>query len=125
MFEVWKTTNCAMFELNNISHLEKPADIIQRTVETFQINGQRPPFINFSGVVEVHEKAAEFMHTRTGRTDNYGQALADFIVENKLGEVVASPGRVNPLSSNVVKIWIWSPDWTALLKQYGRQPASV
>lgn len=41
------------------------------------------------------------------RKDDYGQAFADLVVREGLGEVVAGPEAVNPNTGNTVRCWIW------------------
>ena len=66
------------------------------------------PFIIFTGVVERMVKD----HV-SDRTDDYGQALADFIITNNLGTVTASEARRNR-GINVIRVWVWEPNYEAL-----------
>jgi hypothetical protein len=44
----------------------------------------------------------------------YGQPMADFITENKLGSVVHIEAAENPNSGNTLEMWVWTPDEDAL-----------
>jgi hypothetical protein len=117
----WKPTACCgLVELNNISLVQTPEEVIKGTVAGYHIfagveSKKYPPFVMFTGVT----KRARMDHTGSTREDDYGQALADYIVENKLGEVIATPERVNPMSyNNPIKVWVWTVDWTELQKQF-------
>jgi len=62
---------------------------------------RRVPFILFTGDVNRY----------------YGQALAAFLVENRLGTVLASEERKN-WTENTIRVWIWSPDYEKLEAWY-------
>ena len=63
-------------------------------------------FVIFTGVVSenVSENA------------QYGQRFAKYIIKNRLGEVTASPRRLNPNSQNMLAVWIWTVDHEALAR---------
>lgn len=45
-----------------------------------------------------------------------GNNFAQFLRDNKLGRVVASPVRVNPNSYSPIAVWIWTPNKNAVEK---------
>lgn len=116
MIYLTTTKCCGLDEIDNLSHSNTPFDALMNLRPEF-IEGARwtlypRPFVMFTGVVDrvVNDHAS-------GRLDNYGQAFADFIVEQGLGQVVASPARVSH-SRNTLQVWIWSVDYVALKSWY-------
>lgn len=59
-----------------------------------------------------------------GMTD-YGQKLAAYIKQHKLGKVTKSNTAQNPNSGNNVTVWIWSVDWDALKKWAADNPVPL
>lgn len=112
--EVRGTGCCAVLELVDISHKPDAAAVIKEAIgeiknQTFSW-GRKKPFITFTGVVGDRYTADH----ASSRNDDYGQALADYIVEHGLGEVVNTiPARAN-WTHNKIKMWVWMPDYEAL-----------
>lgn len=58
-------------------------------------------------------------------TDNvsdsdYGNKLAKYITEHKLGGVKATRQRRNPNTTNMIKVWVWTPNERNLKKWYNK-----
>lgn len=105
---------CGMIELDNISQAATPKDVINsRVVRDTLLYSKQYPLVLFSGVVK--RVAADHA---SSRKDDYGQALANFIAENKLGAVVRSQSAVNPVTQNKIAAWVWTPDHNALFTWY-------
>lgn len=51
-----------------------------------------------------------------GNMGNYGEALAKFITEHNLGEVIETNPTRNPNSGNRVTAWLWTPNKRGLVK---------
>jgi hypothetical protein len=50
----------------------------------------------------------------------YGEELADYIKEHKLGEIIETAGtHINPNSRNKLKVWVWTVDHMAVRKFLG------
>lgn len=114
---------CGLWMLNGISHSRTPQDVlkaIQPSLMHTDVSYREKPFVMFSGVVE-RKKADQY----SGRMDDYGQALADFIVEHNLGVVTASPTRANGTPNtrggNILRIWTWAPNYDNLRIYYNRK----
>lgn len=122
-FCVTNTQSCGVLELSNISAHQTPADVVRATVKHWlNYDGSQRAFITFNGVVAPRQlKYDERFHA--DRDDNYGQALADYITSNGLGTVTASQTAVNQRSGNTMQIWIWAPDWDALIAHYNKAAA--
>ena len=75
---------------------------------------RQKPILNFALVVftgvVVRRRSDQF----SNRGDNYGQAFADLIVKEGLGDVTAGPTAENPNTSNTVRAWIWRLDINAV-----------
>lgn len=71
--------------------------------------GARFGLLIFSGVV-----ARVQTDHYSGRRDDYGAAFNDYILEKRLGPVVAGPAATNPRTNNTVRAWTWAPDKAAL-----------
>src|SRR3990167_4488610 len=111
--EVRATGCCGMKELVDISKCTDPQQVVSHYTNYFREYGGGAPFVIFTGVVKRVRK-----DHASNRPDNYGEALATYITEHKLGEVVTTlPERKN-VSGNTLKLWLWMPDYTAL---YGWQ----
>lgn len=50
----------------------------------------------------------------------YGRNFAAYILDNQLGTTVTTPREVNPNSGNLLQVWIWTIDHTALSAWYGK-----
>lgn len=121
-FRVAGTQCCGIFELADISKLQTPEEMVRETarlmaVHTGQLWGtgefsKCPSFLMFSGVVAPRKKIYE-EHYHADRSDNYGQALADYITANGLGTVSASQPAKNH-SGNMLQVWLWAPNWTKM-----------
>lgn len=108
---------CGIWMLNGISHSKTPQDVLTHIRPALMYGGstREKPFVIFSGVTQrVHEDQY------SGRTDDYGQALMDFILEHKLGKVTHSNNRENGggRGGNILRVWIWEPDYTNLTAYY-------
>lgn len=110
---VRETGCCGVLELVDISTIIKPEDVVKKTLEEMvhltRTFSRRKPFIYFTSVVKraIEDHASD-------RKDDYGLALAAHIEEHQLGEVVSTlPERAN-FSGNVIKMWLWVPDYDAL-----------
>jgi hypothetical protein len=102
-----------LLELDNIGLAETPMDVLRETISVYaQYDWHHAPFILFTGVSKRGKKD----HSGTAREDNYGKALADFIVEKGLGSVVASEERRNgaTVHHNYITVWVWTVDWPAV-----------
>lgn len=115
MVTLHKTQCCGVAELNNLSSAEGPLDALKDLVEPLKnylpagCGIPHPPvFVIFTGTTKTIDKK----HAG-GRCDNYGQAFADFLVNNSLRDVVASGERVN-LTGNTLRLWVWHPNYSHL-----------
>jgi hypothetical protein len=115
MVTVHSTQSCAIGELNGISTVNGPEDILRNIAGDLRrgVNDQagRPhqvPLLIFSGVVErlCRDHAS-------GREDNYGQAFASYILDNQLGSVVASVAGRN-WTGNLIQVWVWTVNYDNL-----------
>ena len=110
--------SCGIRELNNISSLAAPEDVV-KTVATqiAEFNDcyvHNPAFLLFSGVVGQRRRVySASLHA--DRSDNYGQALADYILAEDLGTVSVSQEAINH-NGNTLMVWLWAPKWDKLKK---------
>lgn len=107
---------CGLDEINNISQANNAAEIVDYVAKQYSPNGaaRRPvPFLLFTGV--TLRRATDHA---SGRQDDYGQALEDYILKNELGTITRTDARTNFRyylhSSNDMRVWIWSPNWEKL-----------
>lgn len=108
---------CALGEIDNLSASETPKAAFDAIL--VYLFGNEKPFVIFSGVVKIGaDKKITSMFHPTPREDNYGQAFADWIVENDLGTVMASPEAVNPSGGNTVRIWTWTVNHTKVSEMF-------
>ena len=112
-----QTTNCCgILELIDISTEQTPEGVLKAVMKeirecTTRSDGTRKvrPFIYFSGVVDRVCND----HVLNPCKGNYGQALADYIIAQGLGQIVATPEAQN-WTENMLKMWVWLPDYTTL-----------
>ena len=97
---------CAAWEINNLSQADTPEDALFGLRWHFAESDRRKPFVVFTGVTFRHQR-----DHASSRDDDYGQALADYIMEHGMGTIQATEAKVNPVSGNSVRIWVWVPDW--------------
>lgn len=112
MTAIKSTTCCGLVEFENISHSRNPEEILRSVGRDFNLKSSmfstwRAPLAIFTGVTKrvVPDHAS-------GRTDNYGQEFADYIIKNGLGSVVESHEVRNHW--NLIKVWVWEIDNNAL-----------
>jgi hypothetical protein len=112
-FSVQGTSCCGVYELKDISTLADAEAVMKEAIPQMHRRSsgwqERPAYITFTGVVDrVQGDHASY------RTDNYAQALADYIKANDLGEVVESiPSKPN-WTRNVLKMYVWMPNFEKL-----------
>lgn len=116
-FHVKDTGCCGVVELVDISTLSTPQDIIEKTLRgLYDHTGgfkREKPFIYFTSVVNRHTS-----DHASNRIDDYGQALSDYIVAQKLGTVLNDLPVKKNWSGNPIKMWIWMPDYAVVRAQY-------
>lgn len=113
MIMMHHTSCCGVREINNLSRAESPEDALRGIARWLRPSDWNVlvPFITFTGVVgPIISKG----HTRSDRTDDYGETFARFLERNNLGEVTRSQVRQN-WTGNSLKVWIWHPDYTTLV----------
>jgi hypothetical protein len=103
------TRCCGIREIDKLGTYSTPERALRAIVrhELFDVD---TPLYLFTGVSLRRVED----HTYVSRTDDYGQALADYITANRLGTVVVSPEVLNPHSGNCIKAWIWAVDADAI-----------
>lgn len=116
IFRINEVGTCSMKELYNISVFNTPVEVVKATAQhMLAFNDgyiRNPAFLLFSGVVgEVKRVYDERFHL--ARSDDYAQNLADYILANGLGVVTATPPALNH-SGNMVRGYLWAPEWKAL-----------
>lgn len=113
-----KTHCCGIMEIDYLGKAKAPIEALKAiapsmwlgaSVDPYDNGRHAPRFITFSGVTN---KVFGGAHDGP-RKDNYGQALADYIVNNNLGVVTASPEAEN-WTRNTIKLWVWTPDYKAV-----------
>ena len=127
-FSIAITQSCAIKELHNISVFPDAETIVKHVAKTVTAHNNfyraNPAFLLFSGVTKDRVRKYETW-AHEDRSDNYGQALADYILANGLGTVSASQEAVNH-NGNTVRVWLWAPGlegWAALKAIYDAQVA--
>ena len=127
-FSISGTRCCGLFELSNISALPDAETVVKQVATNMAgpTNGYRsnPAFLMFTGVVGKRQRVYE-TYSHADRDDDYGQALADYITANDLGNVDASTLSQN-YNGNMLRVWLWAPNWEALSKIWdGSRPSSL
>lgn len=85
---------------------------------------KKVPFILFTGITKQGVASVSTTPTPSYAVayKDYGQEFADFLLENKLGTILASEEKEN-WTLNVIRIWIWSPDYNTLLAWFAAREA--
>ena len=119
-FQIRSMMSCGIKELSNISSLATPEDVVKATaVKVAEFNDcyvHNPAFLLFSGVVSQRKRVYS-SHLHADRSDNYGQALADYILAEDLGTVSVSQAAINH-NGNTLRVWLWAPKWEKLKKMW-------
>lgn len=115
--------NCGVLEMDNLSACPTPEEAFYWAAKQLKIIHEKTPlpYVIFSGVVRKNE-LGHGGHARTGREDNYGEAFASYIEDNKLGEIVRSEVRRN-WSGNLIQLWIWHLDYDSIFERLDRLEA--
>jgi hypothetical protein len=87
---IYDTNCCGLKEIDGLQDYGNYATI-RRVLSYENENQKTPPFYLFTGVTRW----------------KYGQELAKYIVEKKLGKCVKTPSKLNPNSMNKITAWIW------------------
>ena len=108
---IYDTHCCGIKEIDNLGTCDNPELAMSDVCRVMpkrsgtQTLAPRYSLLTFSGVVT--RRASD--HS-SNRPDNYGQAFADYITANNLGEVTAGPVTTNRRSGNDICMWIWRFD---------------
>ena len=98
---------CGLREITALSRHESPENAIKSLIDprrgAFASLADRP-FVIFTEAVSATYPG--------GR--RYGLQLARYIKEKKLGTVMKSGFKINPGSGNKLRMFVWTPDYTAL-----------
>ena len=113
---------CAVYELEYISKMKDPAEVIRAFWENSivtagpRLDGRaiqsKKPFILFSATTRPltrHVEIYRVAHENPG----YGKDLKKYIEDNNLGLVTESEERQNG-TGNWLKIYLWHVEWSAL-----------
>ena len=125
-FRVSPTQCCGIYELVDISGLGSPEEVIKEASLLMAIRtdcySSNPAFLMFSGVIGTRKRVYHTMY-HADRNDDYGQALADYITEQKLGTVTGTEPARNH-SGNMIRVWLWAPQWEALKEIWEKTQAA-
>lgn len=94
--EIFRTECCGVFELHGVQ-TTPTKDTVMSVCENWFENDERGAYILFTTV--------------KGRN---GAKLAKFIKDNKLGEVNKQRPTVNANTTNMLYLWVWRVDKTAI-----------
>ena len=119
MISLNRTKCCGVLEIDDLSHCNSPEEALRSLAKDLRIGyvhnssfGEKSnvpvPFVTFTGVVgrAIPDHASE-------RMDNYGEAFANYLEHNGLGVVLDSYDRKN-WTGNMIRLWIWHPDYEVL-----------
>lgn len=107
---IFRTSNCGVLELNGISTFKEPKEVIGEFARRCKYTDFKVAFVTFTGVTLARDPE----HNSVVRTDDYGQALQNYIEAKQLGEVVCTKSTFNPASGNDIRVWVWTPDFDKL-----------
>lgn len=126
--QLCRTQCCGMRELDNVTgtrgndrSAEAALEDFFKSIPKFTDYSFSPPrvrpqlnfaLVTFTGVVR-RRRADQF----SDRQDDYGQAFADLIVKEGLGDVVAGPEAENPNTTNIIRCWIWRINKDAVMSR--------
>ena len=132
MITLVKTNCCAMGEIVHLAHSPTPVGALTSLYTALKIGSSttyqdikyanywhRYAFVLFSGTIG----AEVYYHDKKDNGD-YAQNLEDFIKANSLGVVTASEVRKN-WTGNMVKVWLWLPDYDKLFPLLEAQGAKL
>lgn len=72
-------------------------------------------------IVEEAIKMAFLTFTSNCGEKGYGVDLMNYIIENKLGSVIATPAKKNPNTQRMVKLFVWDVDVPKIKKLYQKK----
>lgn len=106
---------CGIREISGLSHHKTPECALRSFGEIYGRD-------SIYGVSRDRFRYALF--SQAGRS-KYGERFKNFILENKLGDVIETVGRhINPNSGHVLKAYIWTINHEAV-KAYLKREAST
>lgn len=116
------TQCCALGEIKNLSDSLTPHDQLKAYMDYLKTMSparrvipnsacHMKPFILFTGVTKMNNVVCG--HPK--KSNDYGADFAAYLTANNLGKVTATSERKN-FTSNMVRCWIWEPDYEALEK---------
>lgn len=116
-FQLRKTGCCGMLEIEDISEKSTPEAVVDGILKTLHGNTdgwkREKPFITFTSV-EVRKQEDHVGDIEPG----YGRALADYIEQEGYGTVYRDVPLGTNYTKNVLKIWVWYPNYEALSRRY-------
>lgn len=118
MLQLYGTKNCGVFEIDLLSSEKDPQSAFLSAMFHILRVPVDFPFVTFTGVVKFAYTKESRLHARP-RDDDYGEAFAQYILENKLGEIVRSGVRKN-WSDNDIQLWVWLIDRPAAYALYDK-----
>lgn len=84
-------------------------------------DSNRSPFVVFSTVVSCPD--GDKVHLgRYAKDPDVGNILRQYIIDNKLGDVVTTPQAAS-WTNNILQVFLWTPDWDALAVWLKEHPA--
>lgn len=120
--KVGKLMVCAMYELEYISKMQDPAEVVRAFWENPEVTLgpridsrtviSRKPFILFSATTRPLTRHIE-IYKAAHENPGYGKDLKKYIEDNNLGLVTESEERQNG-TGNWLKIYLWHIDWDKL-----------
>lgn len=110
---VTSTGCCAVRELRDISSLPTSEAVICQAVNGLAEYMTKPPFIMFTGVIG-ERRTSDHATMEGGRRDDYSTDLATYITDHGLGIIIDTIPPQTGLTGNLVKVWMWLPNYDAL-----------
>ena len=124
-------SSCAISSLSGIGEFSNPVDILRSFCQTelgrvtrFNAGYKHlAAFYVFSAGPEVRSTDPGGTHHSKDHWPRYGTEFAQYLVENRLGEVSTLPPKLNLRHHNTstAQVWLWSPDQTELQNWWKNQ----
>lgn len=119
---------CSMYEIKDLAESPTPLEALKVFWKGYLSKGKYfrkgeinccyvsrlKPFVIFSSIVEKGGNAGWLCHPK-GDRPGYGEDLAKYVLDNKLGSIIECGDGVN-WTRNVVRMWVFKPDYPKLGK---------
>lgn len=107
---------CGVSEIHGLRRFKTP----EAAMEAFAATAKKkqgpllPSFFNIGPPRHANRRGRAFVLFTGIEQAKYAERFARLIRQARLGRVTSLPYQMNPNSGNMLRAWLWAPEWTAV-----------